>query len=60
MIKIKGLKANKERRRKKTKLINKVYKSTFNSINNVVFIAIICFDTAILYFITFIFYCCSY
>ena len=44
MIKIKGLKANEERRRKKTKLINKVYKSTFNSINNVVFIAVICFD----------------
>ena len=33
-----------KRRRKKTKLINKVYKSTFNLTNNVIFIVIICFD----------------
>ena len=33
-----------KRRRKKTKLINKVYKSTFSSINNVIFIIIISFD----------------
>ena len=36
MIKINELKPNKKQRIKKTKLINKVYKSTFNSINSVV------------------------
>ena len=44
MIKINELKPNKKQRIKKTKLINKVYKSTFNSINSVIFIVIICFD----------------
>ena len=44
MIKINERKPNKKQTIKKTKLINKVYKSTFNSINSVIFIVIICFD----------------
>ena len=43
MIKINELKPNNKQRIKKIKLINKVYKSTFDSINSVIFIVIICF-----------------
>ena len=39
---MKELKPNKKQKRREKKV--NIYKSTFNTINNVIFIAIICFD----------------